>query len=264
MKNKSLFISFYKTLLKSRMQYKLNFILEILVNVVTYVTIYLSLFVLFSNFSTLGGWNYHEIIVLYSVNLFTYGVACLFLYIPMTHLENTVVNGEFDSVLIRPIHPIRYLIMKQSYIGFLSHVVVSVAFFFYGIRHLGLALDMPDILIFILNVLGGVLIQSSIFILFGALSFKYHRVGNLLSLVIYRMRGLTDYPLSIYPALIRNLLMLLPPYAFVGFIPVALLLNQSTPFQAIPLAPFLVGLFAIGMSIFSFERMILNYSSAGN
>lgn len=264
MEGKSLFFTFYKTLLKSRMQYKLNFILEIFVNLITYITTYLSLYILFSNFSVLSRWNYYEIIVLYSVNLFTYGMASLFFFIPMTQLENMVVSGELDFVLIRPIHPIRYLVMRQNYVGFLSHILVSTGFFCYGISNLTLSLNFVSIIIFSLNILGGILIQSSIFILFGALSFKFNRIGNLTSLIIYKIRSLTDYPLSIYPMYIQTLLLFFPPYAFVSFIPVSIFLNKQSQYQMFGLLPFIVGLLSIILTVILFEKMISRYTSTGN
>lgn len=136
MKNLKLVFTFYKLLLKSKLEYRFNFFLEILINFFSYIVDYITLWILLDKFRDINGWGYYEMMLLYNMNLVTYGIASLFFYIPLRNLENIVSNGEFDAYLIRPINPFCYLLLKQTYLGFLSHVILGMSVFGICFRYL--------------------------------------------------------------------------------------------------------------------------------
>lgn len=101
---------------------------------------------------------------MYTLNLLTYGIACLFFYIPIRSIEKMVQSGEFDIFFVKPLDPFWHLIMRQSYLGFLSHVVLGFIMLVFCLNKLAIGVSLHLILVLALIVLGGSLIQSAIII----------------------------------------------------------------------------------------------------
>ena len=90
--------SFYVLLFKSKLEYRFNFFMEIFINLFTYVIDFAVIWVILEKFKTINGWSYYEVVFVYNMNLFSYGMACLFFYIPMRNLESMVKSGDFESL----------------------------------------------------------------------------------------------------------------------------------------------------------------------
>ena len=264
MKSLKLIAVFYKLLLKSKMEYRFHFFLEIFINFFTYIVDYIALWILLSNFREIHGWGYYEMMLLYNMNLMTYGLASLFFYIPMRNLESIVSDGEFDSYLIRPIHPFCYLLLRQSYLGFLSHVILGISIFILCFRHMGLVWNAGLILLFVSCLIGGTLIQSSVIVAAGALNIRFVKANALMDTLIYNIRSFIEYPIDIYPRFIQVLVTVVIPYAFVNFYPASLLLNKKEPTVFMMAAPLLIGtgMFALAYQIFNI--CVNAYQGVGN
>ena len=236
MQNIKLLSKFYLVLLKSKMEYRLNFALEIGINIFTYLVTYLGTWVILNKFHTINGWNLYEVMILYNMNLVTYGIACLFFYIPFRNLENILVNGEFDSYLTKPVNPFIYLILRQNYLGFLSHIVLGMIMFSLCLQKVEIDWSMSRIFAFISAITGGTLIQASIIIATGALNIKLVRANALMDAFIYNVRSFVEYPIDLYPTFIQCVVTFIIPYALINYYPAAYIFRKTTTFcVALPL-----------------------------
>lgn len=266
--NIKLLKAFYIILLKSKLEYRFNFIMEILINFFTYIIDFAMIWVLMQNFNLIIGWNYYQLVFIYNMNLFSYGVACLFFYIPFRSLETMVKDGSFELLLVRPISPFFHLLLKQNYLGFLSHIILGIIMFIVCFQNLEIVWRIKNIVFFVIALLGAILIQSAIMIFTGSLSVKYIRANSLMNVLIYDIRSFIQYPINIYPKSIRFLVTFVIPYAFVNYYPAQYLFN----FQfgsvyisyGVSICGLLIGVLLFGSSIMFFNHMINVYQGVGN
>lgn len=256
---------FYYLLLKSKAEYRLNFFLEIFVNMFTYIISYCGIWIILRQFGSINGWNYYEVSFLYTLNLLTYGIACLFFYIPIRSIEKMVQSGEFDIFFVKPLDPFWHLIMRQSYLGFLSHVVLGFIMLVFCLNKLAIGVSLHLILVLALIVLGGSLIQSAIIIFFGSLSIKYVRTNNLMDIFIYQIRGFIEYPVSIYPIPIQLFITFIVPYAFVNYYPSVYLTGRVSGITGFlfVISPAVIGVLLFWLAYRFFHKMLEEYTGAG-
>lgn len=260
--------SFYIVLLKSKLEYRFNFFMEIFINLFTYVIDIAIIWVILEKFQTINGWGYYEVVFVYTMNLFSYGMACLFFYVPMRELETMVKNGEFESILIRPISPFTHLMLKQNYLGFLSHIILSVFMFCICFEKLNMTWSVKTFFFFSWTLVGAVFIQASVLIFVGSLSIKYIAANSLMDVLIYDIRSFVQYPIHIYPKLIQTILTFIIPYAFVNFYPAQYLFSIQSGYWSIGfnacISISMIGVVLVFISIRFFYQMVDSYQGVGH
>lgn len=262
-----LYIELLKTLFKSKMEYRFNFFMEIFVNIFTYVVTYIGIWIIVRRFGSIAGWKFYELMLLYNFNLFSYGAACFVLYIPMQSLEEMVRMGDFDGVLVKPMNPFLYLLMRQGYFGFVGHLILGFIVFGISLSHLQLEITAGFIFDMVLKLVGAVLLQGAVLIFTGALSFRFVRALAVRNVFIYTIREFINYPISIYPKVLQVFLTVIVPYGFVNFYPVEALLGKQDgmlPLWLSGSAGLLLGILSAYLGYCFFMSSVKKYQSTGS
>lgn len=264
---KKMYVKFVSVFFKQQVAYKFNFWISILVNINSYLITYLGVWIIFQNVDTIKGWIYEEVIFLYTLNLLTYGIACLLFLKPMERLEELVKSGEFDLLLIRPINDFFFLILKEMDFKYIGHILLSIVVLVGNVRVLNINWNPEKMIFFILIVLGGVMIQASFVIIAGALSIKYILSSSLIDLLTYSIRKFINYPLDVFDHWVVVILTFFIPYGFVNYYPVKYILEKSmsvTERIVGQYASFIVGCMCIIIARKIYMRMVTQYNSTGN
>lgn len=222
-----LYFRYISISLKTSMEYRYSFISNMFIQVFTYSINFLGIWVIFNKFNTMNGWSYNEVVFLYSLNLLSYGLSALFVWGPMRQLGNMIQDGSFDGILTRPLNPFYHMLAKNFTYAFLGHTVLAGVVLGISIGSLDISWSASAVVFFILFLLGAFLIQCSMFIIGGALSFWFVNSSQLVDTFIYGIRRFVDYPINLYDTFIRILLTFIVPYAFVNFYPSVYFLNKS-------------------------------------
>jgi ABC-2 type transport system permease protein len=85
-------------------------------------------------------------------------------------------------------------------------------------------------------------------------------------IVYYEIRDLTNYPISIYPGILKIMLTVVFPWAFVSYYPSLYILDKMSgnwDFILAMLSPF-IGVLIFVMSLFFFYYSMRRYESCGN
>ena len=122
MKAIALYRRFIVVHLKTMMEYRFTFFMDMFIQVFTYVISYLGIWIILNRFHSINGWGFYEVMFLYNLNLFSYGVSGLFFWSPMLGLGGMVQSGTFDNILIRPMNPFLHLISRKFMHHFLGHL----------------------------------------------------------------------------------------------------------------------------------------------
>ena len=216
--------------LQGRMEYRLNFFSDLIVTAITSLVTYAGIWVMFENFTDINGWSYYEVVFLYSLNLIAGGVAGFIFYAPMMEMENMIRNGNFDSMLIRPIKPFMNVICSNFTHTHLVHVLVGVIALVNAGSQIVIQWTIRKILFFIIIALGSWLIQASLMIISGSISFwiiKSSTVVDMMTNPRSGIRRFINFPISIYDKFIQVVLTFVIPFAFINYYPCLYLLDKQ-------------------------------------
>ncbi len=252
---------------KSRKEYKASFIAGIFANFYCYLITYITFWILTKKFTSIGGWDFSEVTILYGINLFTYAISGTLFWNTLYFLERMVTTGELDRYLVRPVGIIPQLMCQGFGYTFLGQILVTLIFLIIAFHHLIAGLTVLKVVYLILAIAGGIMLQSGAMILVGSLSFWLLRSTEIGQIVYYDIRNFVNYPLSIYPKLVKIILTFVFPWAFINYYPGVVFLGKAAggTFEFISglLAP-IVGFLFLAVAVTLFKTGMKRYSSAGN
>ena len=216
--NISLYLSFLKISLKEILIYRIDCIAGIFSQLVVQAVSLIFIFIVFQNTEDIAGWNFEQILLLYGVTRISIGIQGYCFDALYDIGPKYIRNGEFDKILLRPIHPL------ISIIG-ASREFVSIADFFIGLGitiYMLYKLAIPITILLIVKIvffsMVGALIIGAILTMFSISSFWTYR-SNEVIWSFYRMYTFTEYPINIYNGFIKILITVILPFAFVAYYP---------------------------------------------
>jgi len=216
--NISLYLSLLKISLKEILIYRIDCIAGILSQLVVQAVSLIFIFIIFQNTENIAGWSFEQILLLYGVTRISIGISGYCFDALYDIGPKYIRNGEFDKILLRPVHPL------ISIIG-ASREFVSIADFFIGLGitvYMLYRLAIPITILLIIKIIFfsvvGALIIGAINTIFSISSFWTYR-SNEVIWSFYRMYTLTEYPISIYNGFIKILITIILPFAFVAYYP---------------------------------------------
>jgi ABC-2 type transport system permease protein len=213
-------------LTKTRMQYKLDAFLCCIAVFVRESAGIVGVFLVLQTFNNIGGWNMQELFFLFSIIFLTYSFL-VFLFSGIRDFSNIVNNGEFDKYLLRPRSVLLQIISANSdYFAAIGHGTLGLVLFIISANSIGTDWSFANILYLIITIIGGVLIQASIWLLFSCSSFFLIKTDSLKDFLYWNTRKFAGYPLSVFPGFIQKLLMFVIPFAFVNYFPAQYFLHK--------------------------------------
>ncbi len=262
-----LYLEFIKLRVQSMVQYRAAYLSVAFVQAVSYSAEFLLIWVLVSQFRTIGEWGAYEVMFLYALNLFSYALAGVFMFYPCATLTTMVRSGEFDAALTKPLNSFPHMVFKYFAFGYLSHLSVSGTVLALCIIKLGIALTPVKILFLVVTLAGGALIQGAALIFTSVPSFWLIRNTGLMNMLMGDLKGFIRYPISIYNKALQVFLTLVVPYAFINFYPAQYFLNKNDFLMFHPVFQFLTPL--VGILLFLAAHKFWNigvnhYQSTGS
>lgn len=218
--------AFMRLHVKTKMEYKGDFLLGIIAQLVGIGANYLLLWFLIHRFTSMGGWSGAEITLLYSLSLLTYALGAAFTSSQMMNLENLMMLGSFDLVMVRPMHPFFYISSRYFNVNILTQIVVSFLVFVYSIQQLAIPWTVWKGIFLLAIIISGAMIHAAILILIGAFTFVAIR-SNYLFILYHNMKDFISYPISVFDKGIQIALTVLIPMAFINYYPLSILLAKQ-------------------------------------
>lgn len=257
---------YIKTFFKARTQYKTSFILGMLANFYCYFITYVTYWVLTDGAGEIAGWDFPDLSILYGLSLLTYSISGTLIWYTAYHLEDLIINGQLDVMLIRPQGLLRQMIFQRFGDTFLGQILVTAIFLCSAFALRTEYLTGRKILYLLLVIIGGVFLQTGSMILFGAFSFWTMKSRELIGVVFYDLRAITNYPLLIYPKAVRLILTFVLPWAFINYYPAMLITGKDTSMleRILGLAAPLVGAAWLVLAILVFYMGVRRYTGAGS
>ncbi len=262
----SLYLFFARQTIRGELVLRASFITGVIGQWLYYGGTYLSLYIMVTNFHTLGGWNNHEVMVFFAFTTLSYAMAATVFYTPCRSLANRVRTGEFDEALTKPIDPLWYEVNKGFNFGYIGHTILSIVILCISLPKTHFVCTFWNMALFFIMLIGSAFLQAAL-LLFSSM-FIFFTVGDnpIVALFTRSMKQFVDYPISIYSITIQVILTFVLPYAFLNFYPVGIILSKASTFSFPTIIAYLspcinVGLFYVSLK--AWKWALTYYQSSG-
>jgi len=248
--------------LKVMMQSKVDFAMGFLGFFTYQILGIVFLSVIFSQIPTLGGWGFYEILFIYGFAQIPRGLDHMFTDLIWLLANDMVIEGSFDRYLLRPIHPLFHLCADRFQQDGLGELVVGIIIVSVSAPHLSFISAPLLVPLFVVSVLLGMVIYTSVKLFFASLAFWIKDSGPVLQ-VAYNTAEFAKYPVGIYNAPIRFILTYILPFAVIAYYPAAAFLGKEPLWRSIGLEAIVAAVSWI-VSYGLFKRGMNRYESAGS
>jgi ABC-2 type transport system permease protein len=203
--------------LKAQLEYPANFFLEVSsVGLIGFLEIVV-LLILTSAFPSVGGWGFYELGFMVALVQLVKGVHNVF-FVPFWDHLWLVRNGDFDRLLIRPIHPILQIMASDLSLSAIGEFLPGLVLFAITCPKAEVQWNLLNVLFLVLIVVSGAIIEWAVYLFFATFDFWLVR-ASLLYVPTSFLSTLTLYPVHIYGRALAFVMTFVFPYAFMAYYP---------------------------------------------
>ena len=207
----------------------------------------------------LGGWTLYEICILFGMAMIpeAIGQCCLD---SVWNIEGAVRKGQMDMYFVRPLPVLLQLLCSRYNFQALITLFVGIGIVIYGTIRAEISVTIWKCLFFLLFVIFGTILNTSIYLIFNSLNFWVVQSKEISNLVL-TFRQFAKYPLHIFPVVIEFCMTYVIPFGFVGYYPALYWIEKGNRF--IPGGMIIASIVTAGIAISIWCVGIRNYNSTG-
>lgn len=247
---------------KSIVQSKVDFLMGLLGFFMTQILGIAFLYLIFEQIPSLKGWTLEQLIFIYGFAQIPRGIDHLFTDNIWMIAWRMVITGDFDRYMLRPMNVFFQVICEKLQPDAIGELLVGAILVIISLVKGIVIVDALHIILFIVSVIAGAVIYTSIKLFFATISFWVKQSGPFLQ-VAYEMADFAKYPTEIYSKPIKFILTMIIPFAFVAYIPASFFLLEKSAWTTVGIECGIAVLFWIIAYAF-FKHGISKYESAGN
>ncbi len=253
-----------KMFVKSRTEYRGAFLLDIGAMILTYGSVYATIWVLLLRFDTLGGWNWPELAVLLSFQLFTYASGASFSFTQFRNMEEMVRLGQFDVLLVKPFSPWAYLTFSGLNIGYAGHFILAIGLMGWALGQVDVTWTPGLVLYLVASVVSASMVVAALMTMIGASAMVLVQSSYLYA-IFFGFWELSRFPLNIYPAALQWAMLTVVPLAYISYVPAAVLLGKDVAVLGSLAGPvsLLVGPLSVLLAMVHWRYCIRHYQGGG-
>ena len=214
-----------KMLFKSAMQYRASLLMQVIAQFVMTGGEMLAVVVLLSRFKVVGHWGAGEIMFFFGVMQATFALTELFGR-GITSFAWFVQRGDFDALILRPRPLLLQVMVSQLDPRRLGGVSVGVIAVLVAASRLDIQWTMVKGVLLAEVVLGSMLLLLGLFMIEATVSFFSVKSIEMVNVLTYGGRSACQYPVDVYPGVLRVLFTYVAPFAMCMHWPVSYIIGQ--------------------------------------
>ena len=207
-----------KYALQREMLNKVTFISNIIFMVLNNACFIVQWMILYSLKEDIGGYSFKQVLLLWGVAAFTYGISRFF-FKDAFDLSEIINSGKLDNYLVQPKNVLISCITSSVEVSALGDML-------YGLIMLTLfGLSLKSVILFLVCGILGALTIVSIAVIFASLSFWFNKTEMIANTVNSMMTNFATYPEGIFKGIIKILFYTILPLGITTYIPVNIMSN---------------------------------------
>jgi ABC-2 type transport system permease protein len=185
---------------------------------------------LFGQIDELQGWTAWEVAILYALCVIPQGLRELFCDGPWL-MRGMVNKGEFDRLLVRPISPALQVATSLASIHGIGQVTLGVIAFWLGATRSGLEWTWWKPLYLLIILLSSTILVTALGFLVNLIGFWEPSAQSAFPTAYVLLGDFVKFPLDLYSAVIKVLVVVVAPYAFVSYFPALVLFEKDSAWR---------------------------------
>lgn len=238
-KNIRLYFRLQTMQIRSAIEYAADFWIGIVGAIMLQMSGLVFISALFTQVPEVAGWSAWNIIVLYGLAMIPTGLRELGCD-GFWALRSRVNTGEFDRVLVRPISPALQSATALVTIHGFGGVGLGIFLLVLGLSRSDATIHWWTVPFILIVLLSGTILVSSLALAINLTGFWEPSSQSALPTMIGLMIDFAKFPLDIYSGVIRGIVTVVIPYAFLSYFPALVLLDKESDWRwlgyATPLA----------------------------
>ncbi len=223
------YLNIYKRILiqdlKSKLSYRSDFIISTMGIIFTNIAGFAAFWIMFQNFPSVMGWNYHEMLFLYGFSLISLTpVQCFF--DNNWSLRFYVYSGDFIKYCFRPINLFFYFVSEVFDIKGLGQFAFGIVTLVYAWNILELSVSFLIIIQLIIALLTASLFMIALMNFAAASCFWIINSGYVMVMAA-KFKDYAKYPVTIFNPLFRFIFTFVIPIAFIAYYPGLLFIRPT-------------------------------------
>jgi ABC-2 type transport system permease protein len=218
---------------------------------------------LFSQVPEVAGWTVWNIVLLYGLAMIPTGLRELFSD-GFWMLRTRVNTGEFDRVLVRPVSPALQSATALVSIHGFGGVSLGIVLLVLGITRSDVVMHWWTVPYLLLVILSSAVMVASIAMAINLTGFWEPSAQSALPTMLGLLIDFAKFPLDIYNGVIRTVITVALPYAFVSYFPALLLLDRDTLWKWLGMATPLVAIWVVLATRFLWSKALNRYQGVGH
>ena len=150
--------------IKSQLEYRKAFIISTFGSFFLTLLLIVAVYFLFMNFNQIGDWSFYEVAFLFGISFFNFSLAEMFLR-GLDHFDDTIRNGEFDRLMIRPQNLLIQATSMEFDLSKLGRMLQSLLIIIISLSNINIDWSLYKVITLILMNIGCFTIFLGIFIL---------------------------------------------------------------------------------------------------
>ena len=260
------YLKLYREILKynfsQNLQFRSDFWISFFSRIAWFVMLIFFFSVIYTNTATINGWNYYQMLLLFSVFHFIETILFTLFVRNFSEMNSYISEGDLDFILLKPVDPQFLVSLRYFSVTSAFNLVAPVILFVIAFRHLGLHLALSQIALFSLALMASLVILYSLWFLTVITLFWLTKIFEIQEIFL-SLFGFMRYPATIYQGPVRYFFSFLFPIILTVTVPAQIFLDTlETPYQILwlPLAAILT--FAVSRGVWRLG--LRRYSSASS
>ncbi|OUP81254.1 hypothetical protein B5F07_18020 [Lachnoclostridium sp. An169] len=248
-----LYIQYLKAYFMSISQYKKSAILTIIGQFLTSLFSLLGINFLFSQFNSLGGFTYEEILLCYSNITFAFSLAEFFAR-GFDTFPYLISDGRFDRILLRPRGAILQILGATFEISRLGRLFQAILIYIWVLPRSKIVWNFFNIFVLLEIQICGFVLFVSLFILYATICFFTTQGLEIFNIFTDGSREFGKYPFAVYGDKVLKIFTYVVPVACIQYYPISYLTGKTgnmlyafTPLFVIPYTVLVVIFWKIGV-----------------
>jgi ABC-2 type transport system permease protein len=203
--------------LKAQLEYPANFCMQIATIALIGLLDIPWLLLLTSAFPSLGGWDFTMLGFMAALRQMAKGIHHGFFFSFFHHRE-LVRKGEFDRMLVRPIHPLFQIMASSLNLSAIGEFTPGLVLFAITCPRVAIEWNLANVAFLVVVVLCGAIIEWAVYLFFAAFDFWFESEDTLFIPTAF-LESVLYYPAHIYSRALAFTITFVFPYAFMAYFP---------------------------------------------
>jgi ABC-type uncharacterized transport system, permease component len=248
--------------LKAILEYSSDFYVMIGAAALTQIVGFLFLWVVFSRIPVIQGWGFWEVAFMYAMIYFSEGVGSLF-FEGTWRMLRLVNMGELDRYLVRPMPIVLQIFCTGIGMNGIGNIAIGGAIIGMSLYHVDIDWSVTSVLAALVVLASALAVRIGINLAANCSAFWIRTSGNAFPIMVHNMGEFAKYPITIYSLGLQLFLALGVPFAFVSFVPAAVLFGKEDWAAYGWLSP-LAAAYVFGIALLLLRIGLRRYESSGN